>query len=303
MLIAKYLKYFIVTAQKKSITAAADALCITPSPLSRSIKELESKLGCKLFKRTPRGFTLSQEGALLYEKVMPHYKALTDLEKEFILLNKRKSMPGEKLVAFSIGTDIYNYFKFLSILKSDYLINRNISLNVNVIDRIDILLNNKEFDVFFSQAQHPPLDGIIKKDMPDEPLYLAISNKIFDINMDIKDYLNIYPVVKYTQDEILNIESFFDFYKITPRVIVLPHIMDHIYIIGSGSAIGIVPLSIIPVINKSNSDILTVPFVFNRKILNIKYSAYYLNENKDIIENNILPLLELLDSTLHLSSP
>ena len=56
-------------AETGNITAAAQALYISQSAVSQSIKQLESELQTRLFSRNSRGVTLTGEGKLLYEYV------------------------------------------------------------------------------------------------------------------------------------------------------------------------------------------------------------------------------------------
>ncbi|MGP0919220.1 LysR family transcriptional regulator, partial [Serratia sp. CY81166] len=66
---SKRVNYFIAVAQEGSITKAADRLCITPSPLSKRIKEMEENLNITLFERTNQGLSLTKEGQHLYSNV------------------------------------------------------------------------------------------------------------------------------------------------------------------------------------------------------------------------------------------
>ena len=59
------LKYFIVTAEERSITRAAERLHITQPPLTRYIQGLEDELGVQLFTRTGWGVELTQAGQAL----------------------------------------------------------------------------------------------------------------------------------------------------------------------------------------------------------------------------------------------
>ena len=61
------LKYFIVTAEERSISRAAERLHITQPPLTRHIQSLEEELGALLFNRTSWGVELTQAGAALIE--------------------------------------------------------------------------------------------------------------------------------------------------------------------------------------------------------------------------------------------
>jgi len=59
------LKYFIVTAEERSISRAAERLHITQPPLTRHIQSLEEELGAQLFTRTNSGVELTQAGTAL----------------------------------------------------------------------------------------------------------------------------------------------------------------------------------------------------------------------------------------------
>jgi len=53
-----------------SYTAAARALAISPSAVSKSIQRLEERLGFKLFARTTRSLTLTPEGRILHDRAI-----------------------------------------------------------------------------------------------------------------------------------------------------------------------------------------------------------------------------------------
>ncbi|MDR2788260.1 MAG: LysR family transcriptional regulator [Candidatus Accumulibacter sp.] len=59
------LKYFIVTAEERSISRAAERLHITQPPLTRHIQSMEEELGVLLFNRTSWGVELTQAGMAL----------------------------------------------------------------------------------------------------------------------------------------------------------------------------------------------------------------------------------------------
>lgn len=62
-------KVFKEVAEAGNITAAAQALFISQSAVSQSIKQLESELQTRLFARNSRGVSLTVEGKMLYEYV------------------------------------------------------------------------------------------------------------------------------------------------------------------------------------------------------------------------------------------
>ena len=62
-------KVFKEVAEASNITAAAQALFLSQSAVSQSIKQLEAELHARLFARNSRGVTLTAEGKMLYEYV------------------------------------------------------------------------------------------------------------------------------------------------------------------------------------------------------------------------------------------
>lgn len=61
----KQLRYFLVVAEEKQITSAAERLYIAQPPLSYQLKQLEKELGAQLFKRTAHGVELTDAGQTL----------------------------------------------------------------------------------------------------------------------------------------------------------------------------------------------------------------------------------------------
>lgn len=61
------LRAFDVAARTLNLTAAASELSVTHAAVSRQVKQLEQRLGLKLFERLPRGLKLTAHGALLAE--------------------------------------------------------------------------------------------------------------------------------------------------------------------------------------------------------------------------------------------
>jgi LysR family transcriptional regulator of beta-lactamase len=59
------LRAFEAAARHLSFTRAAEELCVTQAAVSHQVKALEDHLGAALFRRTPRGLVLTDEGAVL----------------------------------------------------------------------------------------------------------------------------------------------------------------------------------------------------------------------------------------------
>src|SRR5258706_11643088 len=61
-----------------SFAAAGEALDMSQSGVSRSVARLESRLGIRLFDRTTRSVTLTDEGRRFYEQILPLLSGLEE---------------------------------------------------------------------------------------------------------------------------------------------------------------------------------------------------------------------------------
>jgi DNA-binding transcriptional LysR family regulator len=68
---------FVTIAEQRSFSGAARMLGVSPSALSHTVRNLEAKLGVRLFNRTTRSVALTEAGERLLGRVRP---AMADLE-------------------------------------------------------------------------------------------------------------------------------------------------------------------------------------------------------------------------------
>lgn len=72
------IRAFEAAARTGSYVAAAQALHVTQPAIGRHVKILEEWLGLRLFNRSPRGVSLTPEGAYYYQSVSESFKILTE---------------------------------------------------------------------------------------------------------------------------------------------------------------------------------------------------------------------------------
>ncbi|WP_336221201.1 LysR family transcriptional regulator [Citrobacter amalonaticus] len=85
----RLLRYFAVVAEENNMSRAAQRLFMSQPPLSRHIRQLEERLGVRLFVRHTKGLMLTDEGARVLELVRPllelqdkTYAALSQLAQD-----------------------------------------------------------------------------------------------------------------------------------------------------------------------------------------------------------------------------
>ncbi len=89
------LRIFRAAAQAKGFAAAEKQLGMSKATISRQIKAVEDRLGCKLCVRGPQGFELTQDGetALWYAK-----EALDALDRIFPAMDAARSVVSGSLI-------------------------------------------------------------------------------------------------------------------------------------------------------------------------------------------------------------
>jgi DNA-binding transcriptional LysR family regulator len=69
---------FLRVAERRSFSAAAADLGVSPSAISQTIKGLEARIGAPLFMRTTRSVGLTQAGEMFLERAAPAYSGIAD---------------------------------------------------------------------------------------------------------------------------------------------------------------------------------------------------------------------------------
>ena len=96
-----YYKIFYYAARYRSFNKAASVLSNSQPNISRSMTNLENKLGCKLFNRSKTGVTLTNAGEELYEHVEIAYRHLE--AAEYTLRSTAELKHGILTIGYSVG--------------------------------------------------------------------------------------------------------------------------------------------------------------------------------------------------------
>ncbi len=88
------LSLFLVVAEKRSFSAAAKALRVTPSAVSQAITSLERRVGVRLLQRTTRNVGLTEAGERFVARLRP---ALGEVREAFASLDELRDRPAGTL--------------------------------------------------------------------------------------------------------------------------------------------------------------------------------------------------------------
>lgn len=96
---------FYAVARHKNISKAAEELYISQPAISKSIRKLEDALNTRLFKRTSRGVSLTEDGLLLLEHVTEAFQSLQIAEQTL----ERKHALGISHLRIGASTTLCKY--------------------------------------------------------------------------------------------------------------------------------------------------------------------------------------------------
>ena len=162
---AELYKIFYYVAMEGSISRTAEKLFITQPAVSRSIKQLEGKIGSMLLFRTPRGVTLTKEGQLLFNFVEQAFNYLSLGEK---MISQMKTLESGE-ISIGVGDSICKHYliPYLKRYNTDYP-------NVNI-----HITNQKSFQII-EMLKHGMIDvGIVNLPIEDEQLRIT---RVMDIH-------------------------------------------------------------------------------------------------------------------------
>jgi DNA-binding transcriptional LysR family regulator len=129
------IELFLKAAEAENFSSAAEALGVTPAAISRSIARLEDRLAVRLFARTTRRVSLTDDGRVYAEQCR---QALAQLQEAERVLSGRQSIPSGDL-RISLPTT-YAHHRVLPLLPEFMQRYPDISIELNIDNRnIDLV--------------------------------------------------------------------------------------------------------------------------------------------------------------------
>ncbi|WP_454702321.1 LysR substrate-binding domain-containing protein [Agrobacterium burrii] len=195
---------FVRTVEAGSFTAAARDLGMTPSAVSKSVARLERRIGTRLFLRSTRTLTLTQDGQVFFERVAPLLREL-DASDDAIRSQAapsgrlRISMPDELaplLLPQLFGTFAENY--------------PDLQLDIGLTDRF-VNLIREDYDVALRAGTLLQEDLIVRR-LADLPMVIVSSPAFLETwgyPKSMED-LAALPFVRYTMGGAVNPVRFAD---------------------------------------------------------------------------------------------
>lgn len=98
-----YLRTFVEVVRQKSVSRAAEVLCVTQPAVSKRIRFLEDQYGCPLLRRNGNRFELTDAGELVYEKAIEMISIEEDLMKRLSLISGRDRFSFSCTPAFGVA--------------------------------------------------------------------------------------------------------------------------------------------------------------------------------------------------------
>ncbi len=148
---------FCKSAELGSFSNAAQAMGLTPAAVSRGVGRLEDRLGIKLFRRTTRSMSLTDDGRLYFEQCRAAIAQIDDAEKN--ITGQRGEVRGLLRISAPSTYAHYRLLPRLALFKSRYPL---IELDINIANRnIDFVEDG--YDVAIRLGEPPDSQLIARK--------------------------------------------------------------------------------------------------------------------------------------------
>lgn len=153
------LKEFVILAETCSFQETAERLFTTQSTISKHLKQLETELGVRLFERTSRRVTLSEQGELF----LPYARKMLQIQYDYqtAFYNQDKAARSTLTIGSIPGMAQYNITDILVRFNKE---NKNIRLNIIEAESIELihLLRHNQCELAFVRELNENSSDLIK---------------------------------------------------------------------------------------------------------------------------------------------
>ena len=166
------IEYFAVVAEHGQLGRAAEALGLSVSALSKSLRRLEKAMQAKLFRRTPKGVELTTEGAALLPRVRGLRLSLADVAREIADLSQGRighlrigAHPGvfPDLLGLACGAILEKTPKVA------------LALTIAANDELLAALRNGELDLIVNAMPGRPYEDLVQEHVYDDEFVVYAS--------------------------------------------------------------------------------------------------------------------------------
>jgi DNA-binding transcriptional LysR family regulator len=155
----RIMEYYLAIIREGNISAAAEALHVSQSALSRQIKDLEEELGVKLFERGSRRIKLTEEGMILRRRAEEMVRLMQITGSE--ISRVRSSLTGEVHIGAGESLAFHHLSRIAGEIHREY---PDIRFTITSGDTADLMdqLDNGLIDValVFTDYDHSQYQGI-----------------------------------------------------------------------------------------------------------------------------------------------
>ena len=221
-----YYRVFYETARHASFSTAARNLYISQSAISQCIHQLETDLNTKLFTRSRRGVTLTNEGKLLFKKIESAMQAIEQGETLLAQLNQLDS--GSLIIAAGDTITGHYLLPYLEQFHATYpgiRIEMANSYSYDMLHRVkegqaelafvNLPVEDEELtivpclqihDIFICGTEHPMKSSYTYDEMAKEPLILLEKNsssRHFIESQFNKKHISLEPQIEIAAHDLL----------------------------------------------------------------------------------------------------
>lgn len=199
MIETSQLHTLVAVARARSFSKAAEDLSVTQSAISQSVKNLEGKIGVKLFKRSGKKVVLTQEGEKLYSIAASFLTHLDDTLVE--IQHDKDSMTGKVRIGTLIGVGKSWLAPELLSFAKEY---PELAVSISLGFQEELIRDFENYRLDFLILPEGALPNVGEKILLSEEKVTLVFPKDnpFDINKDMTlDELSQLPTILFEQED------------------------------------------------------------------------------------------------------